>query len=153
MSRIFLVNVGLPDERARNSGQGVEKGTMGKIISVMNAKGGVGKSTSTMMLAETLATAFEKRVLIIDADPQASISLMMLGEGLLKARQAQDRTVADLIRRLAEMGSQLDLAEFIQHGASDVIGASNIDILVGNVELAWIERQQHFSRDSVDFGS
>lgn len=43
---------------------------MGKVISVINMKGGVGKTTLAVNLAYTLSTVFGKRVLIIDIDPQ-----------------------------------------------------------------------------------
>lgn len=107
----------------------------------MNAKGGVGKSTLVLTLAETLATHHDKRVLVIDSDAHASISTMLIAPDWLRTIQAQGRTFVDYLIAVTLKGASADWRTFVVQDVSDVDDARSIDLLLGGGHLTLFERE------------
>lgn len=69
------------------------------IAAIANLKGGVGKSTTTVMLADGLSFYYGMNVLVIDLDPQANSSQMLLTEQGVQAAFDQGKGTLHLLER------------------------------------------------------
>jgi len=114
---------------------------MRNTITVMNAKGGVGKSTLVVALAETLATYHGKSVLVVDADAQASVSHMLMRRPQLEAVQSEGRTIVDYLIATVLKESTASWRDFVAADVSDVDDARSIALIPSDTHLTLFERE------------
>src|SRR5215475_3890844 len=93
-----------------------------KLVSVINMKGGVGKSTTTVSLAETLAAHQRRRVLVIDLDPQTNASIMVAGPDKWNALREKERTLDFYFESYIIQQKPKPFKSLVDKGVSDLKG-------------------------------
>lgn len=103
-----------------------------KIIAVANQKGGVGKTTTTINIAASLA-AMEKRVLVIDADPQANAT-SGLGVDVEKVKKSIYECLID----------NIPASEAIENTSIEGLDLmpSHIDLVGAEIEMISLEHRE-----------
>ncbi|QDI83427.1 ParA family protein [Methylorubrum populi] len=115
----------------------------GKLIAVANMKGGVGKTTTVVMLAEALA-ADGARVLVVDLDPQASVSVCLAGDALLSQMITRGRTLEAYLALKLITRHKPDLSARIQSGVSLTVHKNaplSLSLLPSGPHLRLVERE------------
>ncbi len=112
---------------------------MSRIFTIANQKGGVGKTTTAVNLAASLAAA-EHRTLVVDVDPQGNA-----GSALGVARDGVEKSVYEVLldgRPIAEVARRTEL-KFL-----DLVPASK-HLVGAELELATAERREYRLRDAL----
>ena len=114
---------------------------MRNTIAVMNTKGGVGKSTIVLSIAETLAAFHGKNVLVIDSDAQASVSSMLMATSSLRNLQSGGRTIVDYLVGAVLRDTPAEWTDFVVGGVSDVDDAKTVYLMPSDMQLTLFERE------------
>jgi len=107
---------------------------MATVISTVNMKGGVGKTTLTVNLATCLAKFHQKRVLVLDLDAQISATLSLMSPHEFAQLRRKKRTLSYLLEAIIKPNpyNKLTIDDII---VPSVCAIQGLDLLPGDIEL------------------
>lgn len=107
---------------------------MATVISTVNMKGGVGKTTLTVNLATCLAKFQQKRVLVLDLDAQISATLSLMSPHEFAQLRRKKRTLSYLLEAIIKPNpyNKLTIDDIIVPSVCEIQG---LDLLPGDIEL------------------
>ncbi len=112
---------------------------MGKVLAITNQKGGVGKTTTSINLAASLAKT-RRKIMLIDLDPQGNATM---GSGINK------ETVKATSYQILIGGNSIEEATIQAEGGYDLVPA-NGDLSGAEVELINLERRERRLRAALE---
>lgn len=107
---------------------------MGTVVSFINFKGGVGKTTLCVEIASSLASKFNERVLLIDLDPQTNATLSLISEQEWIDHANENGTLLNFFQACYE-GKEFDIKDIIIKNPVNHPNLKNLDLLPSHIEL------------------
>ena len=110
-----------------------------KVISFINLKGGVAKTTTTVGTATVLAGEYKKRVLVVDLDPQTNCTTMLIGEDKWKELNGNGYTLATLFKDAVNGENNFNLEKTLQKNVSEIRDVTNLDLIPSSIDMIDIQ--------------
>lgn len=121
-----------------------EKSKMAIVVSTINLKGGVGKTHTTIALAEFLVVEEKKNVLVVDLDPQTNATIMLMKEKDWLKKNNQGETLNQLFKDALLGSENFDIDKAIVKNASNLKGGlEGLDLLPSSLDLIDIQDKLH----------
>jgi chromosome partitioning protein len=109
------------------------------VLSFINLKGGVGKTTTAVAIAEILAQDHRKRVLVVDLDPQTNASVTLISEKKWAEMDLTGRTIAQLFADKLNQPHIPPKFDIEQSISTINDGISKLDLLPSSIQLIAIQ--------------
>jgi chromosome partitioning protein len=106
-----------------------------KVISSINLKGGVAKTTTTVGLAQALSAVFGKKVLVIDLDPQTNATTMLIGDEEWLSLDEKGYTLATLFEDAINGSNNFNLEKSLQKSVGAIGEVKTVDLLPSSLRL------------------
>ncbi|VTR60739.1 Sporulation initiation inhibitor protein soj [Actinobacillus pleuropneumoniae] len=121
----------------------------GKVVSFINMKGGVGKTTLCVGIGEYLANYLDKKILFIDLDPQFNTTQSLMNHFDLEDEYMENFRDNKSVRKLFK--SSTTISELPKMVSPDEVivsfeKAENIDLICGNIDLIFDDNQSDSAR-------
>lgn len=109
---------------------------MPKIISFINLKGGVGKTTTSVNIAAILASTHNKKVLLIDLDPQTNATVCLITQPEWQEIHNKKQTLFHLFEDMLRSTTNFKIENAIVKNVSEIKG---LDLLPSSLEFVNIQ--------------
>ncbi len=110
---------------------------MAKIVTIINFKGGVGKTTISIELSTALARFYGKRTLLVDLDPQASATFYVMEQNRWVTWKGTNGSTADLF---AQQHRHFPIHKaIVQDAIQDKAAVLGFDLLPSNPDLVDVD--------------
>lgn len=111
------------------------------VISFINMKGGVGKTTLCISIAKYLADSMDKKILIIDVDPQFNATQSILSEynredeylPIMKAKKQTINSIFNFTKSVTEVNNEKNNNDLI------IKFSPNLDMILGDLDIIFID--------------